>query len=196
MDSLGPRLERSHSSGSSRLRGSRTRRRRRGCNRAREPRPREGDRTQSPLRPRGSDADRRTALGHGDHPRTKELGGGQPPKTEISKHRARSAPPLLRGAPTAQAYALLAIAFLSWLAATTALPYLISGGPTAPTPGCRYRLVNHGDYTCVSHSRYIAARDAERRFVAGIFCGFFVVQFGIAAAELRRRRVAARQALA
>jgi hypothetical protein len=63
-------------------------------------------------------------------------------------------------------------------------------------PRCRYRLVNHGEYTCVSRSTYIAARDAEQRLVAGVLGGFFVVQFGSAAAELRRRRVAASQVLA
>ncbi len=99
------------------------------------------------------------------------------------------------GLPLRQANALLAIAFLGWFAGITAFPYLISGGPAAPTPRCRYRLVNHGEYT-VSRSTYIGARDAEQRLVAGILCGFFVIQFGIAAAELRRRRVAAWQALA
>jgi hypothetical protein len=121
---------------------------------------------------------------------------GGPPKRWFRSTEQDPRRFFFEGLPLRRANALLAIAFLSWLAAITAFPSLISGGPAAPTPRCRYRLVSHGDYTCVSRSTYISARDAEQRLVAGILCGFFVVQFGVAAAELRRRRVAARQALA
>jgi len=70
------------------------------------------------------------------------------------------------------------------------------GGPTSPTPRCRYRLVDHGVYSCVSRSTYFAAGAAQQRFAAGIPGGFFVIQFDLAAGELRRRRTAAPAALA
>jgi hypothetical protein len=87
-----------------------------------------------------------------------------------------------------QANALLAVFFLSWIAGATAFRHLWLGGPTSPAPGCRYRLVNHGEYSCVSRSTYLAAAAAEQRLAAGVLLGFFVLHFGIAAGELRRRR--------
>jgi hypothetical protein len=91
------------------------------------------------------------------------------------------------GLPLRQANALLVLAFLCWLTAMTAFPSLLSGNPTSPGPGCQYRLVDHGDYSCVSRSTWLAAGAAEQRFVAGILAAFFVLHLGMAAAELRRR---------
>ena len=45
------------------------------------------------------------------------------------------------------------------------------------------------DYSCVSRSTWLAAGAAEQRFVAGILAAFFVMHFGMAAAEPRRRGV-------
>jgi hypothetical protein len=39
----------------------------------------------------------------------------------------------------------------------------------------------------VSRSTWLAAGAAEQRLVAGILAAFFVMHFGMAAAELRRR---------
>ena len=72
------------------------------------------------------------------------------------------------------------------------------GGPEPPTPRCQYRLrlVSYGEGTCVSRSTYLAASAAQQRLPAGVFAFFFVLQFGVAAAELKRRRVKASHALA
>ncbi|HJU36927.1 MAG TPA: hypothetical protein VJ716_05870 [Gaiellaceae bacterium] len=90
--------------------------------------------------------------------------------------------------PSWMANAILVVFFLGWLSAMTAFPSLLSGNPTSPAPGCRYRLDNHGEYSCVSRSTWLAAGAAEQRFVAGVLGAFFVFHLGLAAAELRRRR--------
>jgi hypothetical protein len=82
---------------------------------------------------------------------------------------------------------VMATFFLAWLIAVTAISRLRHGGPTSPTRSCQYRLVNHGVYSCVSRSTYIAVGAAEQRLVAGVLAGFFVAHLGFAAAELRRR---------
>jgi hypothetical protein len=95
------------------------------------------------------------------------------------------------GLPIRQANALVAVAFLGWLAAMTSFPSLTSGGPTSPAPGCPYRLQNHGSYKCVSRATYMHAGAAEQRFAAGIIAAFLAIHLGVNAAELARRRVAA-----
>jgi hypothetical protein len=92
------------------------------------------------------------------------------------------------GLPKLQANGMLGIALLGWLAAMTAFPSLSSGGPASGTPGCPYRLNDHGDYRCVSHTAYDHAGAASQRFACGILAAFFSIQLGIAAAELARRR--------
>jgi hypothetical protein len=90
--------------------------------------------------------------------------------------------------PVRQANTLLVLAGLGWLAAAAAFPSLIHGGPASPIPDCRYPLVNHGSYRCVSHETYVHAGAAEQRFFAAIWGSFFAMHLGIAAAELARRR--------
>lgn len=92
------------------------------------------------------------------------------------------------GLPLAQANALLAVATLAGVSASTAAPHFSSGTPTSPSRRCPYRLEEGGDYTCVSRSTYFAAGAASQRFATSIVGAFFVIQFGIAAAELSRRR--------
>ena len=48
----------------------------------------------------------------------------------------------------------------------------------------------------MSRSTYLAASAAQQRLPVGVFAFFFVLQFGVAAAELKRRRVKASHALA
>jgi hypothetical protein len=93
-----------------------------------------------------------------------------------------------QGLPLWQANTLLVIFFLAWVTGMTAFRSLISGSPTSPTPACPYRLVDHGTYSCVSRSKYLAAGAAGQRLAAGVLAGFFAIHFGVAAAELRRRR--------
>lgn len=93
-----------------------------------------------------------------------------------------------KGLPLPQANALLALAFLAGVSASTAAPHFSSGTPTSPSRRCPYRLEEGGDYTCVSRSTYLAAGAASQRFATSILGAFFVIQFGIAAAELSRRR--------
>jgi hypothetical protein len=100
------------------------------------------------------------------------------------------------GLPSWQATSLLAVALAGFLIGGHAFEYLGQGGPAPPSRRCRYRLDDHGRYHCVSRSTYVAARDAEQRLAAAFFGSFFLVQFGMAAAELRRRRVTAPHALA
>ena len=112
------------------------------------------------------------------------------PSARGSRWRINTADPrvFFEGLPPWQAFAVMVVFVLSWVAGATAFRHLGSGGPTSPAHGCPYRLVNHGEYSCVSRSTYIAAAAAEQRLASGAFLGFFVVQFGVAAAELRRRR--------
>lgn len=57
-------------------------------------------------------------------------------------------------------------------------PIVRFGGPSGPTPSCRWPLDNHGTVTCVSHAAYISAVTEVQRFVLGVampFYGFFVM---------------------
>jgi hypothetical protein len=92
------------------------------------------------------------------------------------------------GLPKLPSYGLLALAALGWLAAMTAWPGLRHGGPASATRSCRYRLNNHGTYSCVSRRTFNHAGADSQRFAAGILAGFFAVHLGTAAAELARRR--------
>ena len=94
------------------------------------------------------------------------------------------------------ANALSVVAVFCGAIALSGFPFIISGSPTSPSRHCRYRLEEHGEYTCVSHSRYVSAGAGVQRLAAGFLGACFVVQFGIAAAELRRRRVEGSHALA
>jgi hypothetical protein len=85
----------------------------------------------------------------------------------------------------------LAVGLLGWVAAMTSFPSLWLGNPTSSAPGCPYRLVSHGDFTCVSRATYIHVGAAEERFVAGIVGCFFAFHLTMSAAELARRRAAA-----
>jgi hypothetical protein len=49
------------------------------------------------------------------------------------------------------------------------------GGPGRPGPNCPWPLTNHGVYTCVDHSTYLAAGAGVQRFSAGVALLFFVV---------------------
>jgi hypothetical protein len=92
------------------------------------------------------------------------------------------------GLPRRLANALSVVAVFCGAIALSGFPFIISGTPASPSRLCHYRLVSHAEYTCVSHSRYVSAGAGEQRLVAGFLGACFVVQFGIAAAELRRRR--------
>lgn len=85
--------------------------------------------------------------------------------------------------------ALLAVVLLSWLAAVTAFPALItSGNPQRGTArSCPWELDNHGQITCVSHATYESASAAAQRFAGGILLAFFVMHFGTISGELTRR---------
>jgi hypothetical protein len=95
---------------------------------------------------------------------------------------------------TRQAIALLAIAALGWVSAITAFPGLTHGGPDGASPGCPYRLNNHGSIMCASRAAYEHAGASSQRFASGIFAFFFAIQFGTAASELVRRRDSSRSA--
>jgi hypothetical protein len=97
------------------------------------------------------------------------------------------------GLPKIPSYALLAVAAIGWLAAMTAWPGLVNGGPASPTAGCPYRLNDHGVYSCVSRRTFDHAGAASQRFASGIVSGFFAIQLGMSAAELARRRRATDQ---
>jgi hypothetical protein len=104
------------------------------------------------------------------------------------------------GSPVRQANALTVIALVCVLIVMVSFLQMVAygGGPVSPTRRCQYRLnlVSYGEGTCVSRSTYLAAGAAQQRLPAGVFAFFFVLQFGIAAAELKRRRVEASEALA
>ena len=85
------------------------------------------------------------------------------------------------------AYGLMAAVVAGWLAAMTAFPGLSMGGPSDPTPDCRWPLINHGTVTCVSRRAYEHAGAAEQRFAAAVMMCFFVVHLGVAADEIVRR---------
>lgn len=97
------------------------------------------------------------------------------------------------GLPKTPSYVLLAVAALGWLAAMTAWPELIHGGPVSGRAGCPYRLNNHGVYSCVSHRTFNHAGAASQRFASGILAAFFAIHLGMSAAELARRRRANEQ---
>jgi Protein of unknown function (DUF2510) len=71
-----------------------------------------------------------------------------------------------------------------WLAAVTAFPSLTNGGPASAGNGCRYRLSNHGSYTCVSKRTYQAAGAAEQRLAAGVLLAFYAIHAGAALGSL------------
>jgi hypothetical protein len=75
-----------------------------------------------------------------------------------------------------------------WLAGVTAFPSLTNGGPAGAGNGCRYRLSNHGSYTCVSKSTYEAAGAAEQRLAAGILLAFYAIHTGAALGSLPARQ--------
>ncbi len=83
---------------------------------------------------------------------------------------------------------LLALAFLGWLAAMTAFPSLMKGGPADAGDGCQYRLSDHGTYTCVSQRTYEHAGAGQQRFATGILLGFFALHTGAALGGLYGRR--------
>ncbi len=93
------------------------------------------------------------------------------------------------GLPKLRARVLLAIAALAWISTMVALAGLRDGVPDGGSPACPYRLNNHGSVTCVSRAVYEHTGASEQRLAASVLAGFFVMQFGIAAAELTRRRV-------
>jgi hypothetical protein len=97
------------------------------------------------------------------------------------------------GLPALPATALVAVFVFGWIAGMLTFQSLTSGGPTSGVPSCPYRLVNHGSYKCVSQHTYVHVGAAEQRFAASIFAGFFAIQLGMSAAELRRRRATPRE---
>jgi Protein of unknown function (DUF2510) len=78
----------------------------------------------------------------------------------------------------------LGLAFLGWLAAMTAIPYIFDGNPAGPGGGCLYRLADHGTYTCVSRGTYEQAGAGLQRFVTGILLAFYSVHAGAAIGRL------------
>jgi hypothetical protein len=98
--------------------------------------------------------------------------------------------PVFASLPAWCTYALVVVALSGWVAAMTCWPSLI-GHPTSSVPGCPYRLVSHGYFTCVSRATYLHVGAAEERFTAGIVGFFFALQLTMSAAELARRRAAA-----
>jgi len=86
---------------------------------------------------------------------------------------------------------LLALAFTGWLLGMTAFPAIAGGGPAGSGGGCRYRLDNHGSYTCVSERAYHHAGAGEQRFAASIMLAFFAVQTGAALGGRRLQAEAA-----
>jgi hypothetical protein len=82
----------------------------------------------------------------------------------------------------------IVVGFLSgWLSAMTAFPAISNGGPSQPTAGCAWPLVNHGAVTCVSHADYLHVGASLQRFATGILMAFFVFHFGVLLSEIRRR---------
>jgi hypothetical protein len=92
------------------------------------------------------------------------------------------------GLPTRLAKALTALFVLLVITAVATMPSLISGGPASPSHRCRYRLVEAGDYTCVSHHTYVHVGAAVNRFGAAALGGLFILESGVAAGELALRR--------
>jgi hypothetical protein len=86
------------------------------------------------------------------------------------------------------ARALLTLAILGWLAAMTAFPLIVDGGPAGSSPGCPFRLENHGSYTCVSKRSFEQAGAGEQRFAAGILLAFYSIHAGAALGRLKVRR--------
>lgn len=63
------------------------------------------------------------------------------------------------------------------------------GGATSPTPGCPYRLLNHGSYSCVSYGRYVQVSAAVQQFAAGIIAIFSLGHLGSALGGLQAQTV-------
>lgn len=97
-----------------------------------------------------------------------------------------------QGLPTRFGTLLIGLFVLLWLAGVTAFPSLAQGGPAAARPGCAWPLENHGAVTCVTRAKYVQAGASAERFAASVLSAFYVVHFGVAAGELRRRRGAGR----
>ena len=96
------------------------------------------------------------------------------------------------GLPTRVANTLTAVFVLLWVtAAVTLFSSLVSGGPGRPSARCPYRLDNHGEFTCVSHRTYVHVGAAENRLAAAALGALFILQSGVAAGELARRRKSA-----
>jgi hypothetical protein len=82
---------------------------------------------------------------------------------------------------------LVGLFFAGWLVAATAFPGLRNGGPAGSGGGCRYRLNQHGSYTCVSKGTYESAVAAEQRLAAGVLLGFFSAHTGVALGRIWER---------
>jgi hypothetical protein len=93
--------------------------------------------------------------------------------------------PVFASLPVWCTYGFVAVALLAWVAAMASWPSLL-GHPTSSAPGCPYRLVSHGDFTCVSRATYLHVGAAEERFAAGIAGFFFAFHLTMSAAELAR----------
>ncbi len=85
------------------------------------------------------------------------------------------------------AWTLMALAFLGWLAAGTAVPWIAGGSPADAANGCAYRLANHGTYSCVSRSAYEQAGAGVQRFATGILLAFYSLHAGAALGGLQQR---------
>jgi hypothetical protein len=103
---------------------------------------------------------------------------------------------LFEGFPWWLAAVFIALFIATWEIGSKAFPAITSGTPASPTRHCRYRLTEHGGYTCVSRSKLIAADAGEQRFVAAAFAGFYTFRLAGAVAELRHRRALGSRALA
>lgn len=90
--------------------------------------------------------------------------------------------------PNAGAYLVLGLFFLCWLIGFSGFSSLGQGNPSGGTPGCPWRLNDHGSFTCVSYERFEQVSVAAQRSVAGLFMGFFVIHLGVAADDIVRRR--------
>ncbi len=88
---------------------------------------------------------------------------------------------------------LSAVAMAGWLIAMTGIQQSWHGSPDRATPGCPYRLIDHGRHSCVTEMRYEAAGAGIQRFAAGILSGFFCLQCGVALNVLAERRRALRE---
>ena len=109
------------------------------------------------------------------------------PRGRLTGRQRYSRRLVFEGLPSPIDKGVIALFFVGWLLAMTAVSSLTNGNPAAGTPSCPWPLDDHGSVTCVSHAAYLSAGAGVQRFAAGILMAFFVFHAAIAFSELRRR---------